>query len=879
MTKFRADWDSDTELEVGLEETLPPSSPPRNDSRRATVEDYSSGSDEDELQEEEFMQTSPSRGPVAAQALVQDDDGEYVHAHEAGIHEPSPESWDSERDFDANKENERRVTTEPIPWAATVGVEPHRLHVMQQSFFHTQPQPPSTQPPSRYPISISKGRTPTPQNATPSATQTNGKRTIRPSDFNPTVENGERSSFGNNLLNPPKRPARKYAKVTPQVSLTAGHEGSLVDLGLSMSRSFRVSWGPGGTLAHFGTICGPKDTSNYASSSVITVEKLKISPVDDDDERDRSSDLLSLLSRQTEVSIDQGIPSASALQSLRFNDFASIFPTSDTSPEANLWRLGVALFDELDLLDPNVSVQVFQRIYQIRRKDAVSQWLEGACRSAVDSDFGSLRGSGNVAKQILTLLTGNQVERAVELAVDGKFVQLSTLLSQSGDATFRDSLRDQITIWREQRVNAHISPEVLTLYELLAGMTIAEGARGPLDWKRAFGLRLWFGDTLDVDAGLVDVVEEYERLAENSSCPSPTPWYIESPPSSPLARTLRRPSSTISVLDAQFLMIKLFTDPSLSFDELLSPLPYSPSPLDSRLPFFMYILLSGILPDRDISDRQTSSAGAVRGSSMIAGQVIEGYATMLENVDSIKEAAFVLMFLESGAGRKKSIVELLSRNAHLIDEELEEALLVLQIPIQWINEAKATYHLYQGEIYEGYEAALKGGLQNLAHDLAVQRLAPEVVMRDDMRLLRHLFARFTPKLVNGWSTRGKLYLDYATLMIALDQQAEATRAAEPEAVPDAVEAAELSRLALELPKLIPNLPDVGGRNPALLHRAAVQRMSNELAKREAGLKKLGLDNITLGKGAVLLLDNETRLANAKSKAIHRFMQSVEAAAS
>lgn len=280
MTRFRAAWedDSETDTDDGLDEKVPESSPSRNELNRSTVEDYSSDTDEDELKEDELMQTSPSRGPVAAQALVEDDDGEYVHAHEAGIHEPSPESWDSERDLDANKENERRVPTEPIPWAATVGVEPHRVHVMQQSFFHTQPQQPSTQPPSRYPISISKGRTPTPRAATPTATQTNGKRTLRPSDYVPSTVNGEvcshvmfhfrcltrrsqRSSFGHNLLNPPTRPARKYAKVTPQVSLTAGHEGSLVDLGLSMSRSFRVSWGPGGTLAHFGTICGSNDTS------------------------------------------------------------------------------------------------------------------------------------------------------------------------------------------------------------------------------------------------------------------------------------------------------------------------------------------------------------------------------------------------------------------------------------------------------------------------------------------------------------------------------------------------------------------------------------------------------------------------------------------
>ena len=36
-----------------------------------------------------------------------------------------------------------------------------------------------------------------------------------------------------------------------------GLENAVVDQGLYLGRSFRVGWGPGGTLVHLGDLCGP----------------------------------------------------------------------------------------------------------------------------------------------------------------------------------------------------------------------------------------------------------------------------------------------------------------------------------------------------------------------------------------------------------------------------------------------------------------------------------------------------------------------------------------------------------------------------------------------------------------------------------------------
>lgn len=53
-------------------------------------------------------------------------------------------------------------------------------------------------------------------------------------------------------------PARKFVKIAKD-SMGYGKENLYRDAGLAFGRSFRVGWGPGGTLVHLGQICGPRD--------------------------------------------------------------------------------------------------------------------------------------------------------------------------------------------------------------------------------------------------------------------------------------------------------------------------------------------------------------------------------------------------------------------------------------------------------------------------------------------------------------------------------------------------------------------------------------------------------------------------------------------
>ena len=67
----------------------------------------------------------------------------------------------------------------------------------------------------------------------------------------------QRASFDHDVEPLPFRPSRKYARVEAASSLVNGSEDALVDAGLSFGRSFRVGWGPSGSLVHLGQICAP----------------------------------------------------------------------------------------------------------------------------------------------------------------------------------------------------------------------------------------------------------------------------------------------------------------------------------------------------------------------------------------------------------------------------------------------------------------------------------------------------------------------------------------------------------------------------------------------------------------------------------------------
>jgi nuclear pore complex protein Nup98-Nup96 len=373
---------------------------------------------------------------------------------------------------------------------------------------------------------------------------------------------------------------------------------------------------------------------------------------------------------------ENSVPHIFLTRALNFASFVSIFSPTDRSYEASLFRLGHALFDETDLrLGESASTTTRNRIASLRRKTAVSAWLEDVVSPSVDADLRKASSADNAAA-CFTYLTGNQVEKACDAAIAGHNFMLSTLVSQAsgGGSEFQTDLRAQLEIWRDQRIDVHIGEDVRKVYALLAGIVdTLEGSKGTglekcpdmlihkdLDWKRIYGLHLWYSEPGEASLGTVfRSFDEFWQSTKTASPPKaphqPTYWNVPSKP---------------PPLDAPFSLLKLQADPTCSLSQTLTPLSFSSSPIDYCFPWHLYTILSRCMRVRDFADRSDHGVGNLSGDmdvdrsgdaedegalwgeghSPTADLVACSYAFQLECLGMIQQAAFVLLHIEEVNG-------------------------------------------------------------------------------------------------------------------------------------------------------------------------------------------------------------------------------------
>ncbi|WWC69668.1 uncharacterized protein I206_103611 [Kwoniella pini CBS 10737] len=723
--------------------------------------------------------------------------------HDSGIDEDSFEidedSLDDEETFEIDEEEESVSDNMPTwdqPIKQKVGIDGmKKLREMQSSFF--------TAPRSN------------------TVTNLNGKRDLKArnkdSFFGEAGEESEsldqravkRTSFGEHQVSPPKlRQPRKYARVALGSSIVQSKEGIRADAGLALGRSFRCSWGPNGELVHFGKICAPATTITPESDALVHIEQVAILAENTKAENTKAQRLLNLHLDNTLVETLDGVPYAAIDGQIRFRDFAARFDAGDRSHEASVFRLGVALFDELDLKLPlDASEELTERIASIRRKLALSKWLEDAVSPAVDSEL-IKKGEDRPAK-IFTYLSGHQVERAVQSALDGGDMRLATLVSQAGgEEVFREELMKQLEDWNKYKVNPLIAKGYRKLYAVLAGITdvslgdpskgsdgcpdvlIAEG----LDWKRALGLYMWYGNRFE--DSISDVVSSYSNALNSQHPPAkPLPPYLEMPSTNSDGKNW---NSTYQPKDILYDLIKLYSDITISLDQVLDARATSPSPYDVRLSWHLYILLSRVLEKRDFEDREED------GYSTTADRLTQSYAHQLEISGEWTKAAFVLLHLETSEGREKSLRALLFRHPAPTSEEEQFLTHDLKIPVEWKHESQAAALSSSGDAWGEYHALLKANLWDQAHKVLITKLAPEAVLRDDKALLRKLCEGLDGKGADGWEFGGKLFLDWADL--TSDTASLLTSVLQAGPHPDPRESSTLQNHSRNLPRILQLLP-------------------------------------------------------------------------
>jgi len=312
------------------------------------------------------------------------------------------------------------------------------------------------------------------------------------------------------------------------------------------------------------------------------------------------------------------------------------------------------------------------------------------------------------------------VSEACAAAADGGYLKLSTLISQAGgDSLYKNDIIAQLDIWKNEKLapgsrsglghpqNGLVGRSVWKVYNLLGGLLTPEGQEGKnedilgagLDWKRTFGLCLWYAT--GVDSSVADAVSVYERiLSQSSQNPSPSNQIAQPIPKWAMSKKSLPPPPIVSSRlglfissfskdqtpdDPLFALIKLCADPTLSLSKALNPLSFAPSGLDWGIGmcWHLYIILSRIMRVRDFADRShpgakskdkppgnfmngfvgngrrelsssSNSSDVSRddeeGHSPTADLLTSSYAFELESWGMIQEAVFVLLHLEGSVG-------------------------------------------------------------------------------------------------------------------------------------------------------------------------------------------------------------------------------------
>lgn len=458
--------------------------------------------------------------------------------------------------------------------------------------------------------------------------------------------------------------------------------------------------------------------------------------------------------------------------------------SSDTAlakQEHAVWKVASILFDPVrtscaSLIAGLSDEQIEEHEHRIRR-DALSEFWSELVR---EDSTTAARNAATPEERALAFLSGNNVEEACSALVEGNDLRLATIVSQlPGGATMRDMMRSQIDAWRTQNVLSEMSEPIRALYEIVAGnVCVSEGKGGAsedrastfsissrfgLDWRRSFGLRLWFGNH-EADS-LADPVHAYtDDVASKKESVRPAPSFAEQ-------EWVRNDSE-----DTLFGLLKLYarkpsdaeaTKSSSSINELLSSSSsISGSPLDSRLAWQLATLLrrNGVVSPADISDETLDS-------------ITVSLAAQLEAANDIFPAIKVLLHLTTPAARETHIRSILYRYANLMAEpENPDAVPkyltdFLHIPTAWIWHARALYarSVLNDHVAETIYLVRAGALQE-AHTVFCRSVGPQLVISQDHDVFDTVFHAFkaawneSTTRPKDWKTGAQIYFDYASLL-------------------------------------------------------------------------------------------------------------------
>ncbi|KAL9603163.1 MAG: hypothetical protein Q9219_001366 [cf. Caloplaca sp. 3 TL-2023] len=528
---------------------------------------------------------------------------------------------------------------------------------------------------------------------------------------------------------------------------------------LQDSKTTLVSEGRDVHLAKFANtprVRMPLGKGLVAQSSITLTRHLQLTP-----------ESLSLQRSRTRITTDQGIPHAIP-EPIAPKELASA--TKPVSrEEKSAWDLASILFDELDA-DAFGNIPTSEHAsYEHRvRKDLLRAFWSSVCAESAQK---AVTSAASAEERAMGYLSANASVKACQALIEAKDFRLATLVAQlPADHVMAEDMTAQIHEWRELCVLSEMTEPVRALYEICAGnVCICEGKKGPmedqaktfvlsqrfgLDWRRAFGLRLWYATKAE------EPIEDAVKLFHDDM-QSDEPVKTSPPSTMDEDETPRE--------DIHWNLLKLFaaskenaTVPAPSLADTLLPHNTVGNPLDSRLSFQLYHALAPLFPNR--ADTST------------ADRLARDFAAQLDSQGEWLWSIFILLHLSQPHQREIAILNTLARHAACIPDEestfpFSTLVDTFHIPSPWIWEAKA---LHARSVLVDYPTEIRH-LQNAgnwaeAHDTLCRTVGPRCVIERDLDLLGKLLAGFEHggkgEIDEAWRKGGEVYADYLVLVKA-----------------------------------------------------------------------------------------------------------------
>ena len=514
---------------------------------------------------------------------------------------------------------------------------------------------------------------------------------------------------------------------------------NLADFGAFMKNSFQVGWGLHGKM------CSPTAGSTVVIENTtkrleqgetereFLLEQLKLHyshsfPVEEDVttstprlklQCSRSSKHLENLTAQYQ---------AICLKYVGSDGLESIHNTRIA--ESEVWDLINVLFslvpaeeDPLADDDSDVSDQGnLMSLSDMQRRAAFSTWLKSRTYKSVQKQLNAKSGDNiGSARKILALLSCHDLASAALTAAASGNVRLSTLLATGGTMTSAvNSINEQQKVWSEEGYTSHIEEELSQIYDLLGGNVDTAMHVVSNDWKRAFGLHLWYATPRT--ASITTALESYLMAVEEGKAPFPSPWH------SSVAFDGAAPPT-----DSAFELIKMFCQSeewqseaekkmaaSGSLADLLCPLGTTPDVQHAGFYWHLFCVLESI---GVIQGNLTDEANAA------VTRTITSYISEIESIGGIAHwAIYVALHIPDDMQREMAVRDLLSRYCEewQHDDQVVSFLVEkLGIPVALLEESKAIYSAIQNDDESLLESLMDAEDWQGAHAILKQVVAPK----------------------------------------------------------------------------------------------------------------------------------------------------------